>query len=677
MSSVRLAIDVGGTFTKGVALRTADGALRQKVVVPTTHDALQGIAVGVIEVLAELMSGRSAPEVEFIGFSTTLAVNALLEGDSVPVGLVAIGPKVSRRQVERATAVPALDAQGQRLRLLRQFLDEEGMAPQSIRAALEELRDDGAGSIAVTAAYGVDRPDLERRVARAASAMGLPVVCGHEMTLAYGLHIRTLTAVVNAALVTRMRSLTRTVGDAATNATGRRLMIMRGDGGVMRIDQFEQRPIEGLLAGPAATLAGAIGHAGVRSGLVVEVGGTSTNIGLILDGAPQMEYVTIGDLPTCVRSIQVRVVGTAGGSLVRLQGRAIASVGPRSAHIAGLPYACFIPAKGLTGATLERTAPRADDAGDHAVLLLRDGRKAAITLTCAATTLAVLEKSPVPPGTDRRSATAALTILGEALGCSAGEAAEAMLHQAVRGIDPAVSDILRRAKGRRLTIYGGGGGATVLVPALAHYLDLPYEITPDADVLSSIGVACAPVRAEVEGPCDDLAALRRVLELAEARAYEYGAQPGTVVVHGSLLAEHEGIRAAATGAATGSRRVVTRSTATRAAADSLGTDPQDLELAYQTEHHWIFNRPATRRWWSAVRPAVAVVDDFGTLTFLAEDAAVVPPARKGHAISTESCRPLALIDDHRVIELPRRLIEADALPDVGTDAPVVAIVALG
>src|SRR5262245_55476579 len=98
---VRIGVDVGGTFTKAVAIDLADGRLLARASVPTTHTDEQGSAAGVVQVVAEVGHAVGAQHVDLITYSTTQAVNALLEGDVAVVGVLALGRQPDLRKAAK------------------------------------------------------------------------------------------------------------------------------------------------------------------------------------------------------------------------------------------------------------------------------------------------------------------------------------------------------------------------------------------------------------------------------------------------------------------------------------------------------------------------------------------------------------------------------------------------
>lgn len=347
---VRIGIDVGGTFTKGVALGR-DGHLLAVSHVPTTHRHALGVAAGVLDALHALLRDLppdAAPAL--VAHSTTQATNALLEGDTAPVGILALGEARDERRVQSVTRTPA------GLRARHAFVATDGPDFDArVRAVLDRWRAEGVGAVAVSQAFGVDDAHFERRAGDLAREGGFPVSLGSDLSGAYGLEMRTLSAAVNASILPTMLRTAGHVRDAVGELLpGTPLLIVRGDGGAADLRAFEETPLHTVVSGPAASLSGAILAHGVMDGVFFEVGGTSTNIGAIKDGQPALKYMIVMDVPTGLRAADLRIAGVAGGSLVRLRGRRIEDVGPRSAHIAGLAYSSFAAPDALTGAGLPK-----------------------------------------------------------------------------------------------------------------------------------------------------------------------------------------------------------------------------------------------------------------------------------------------------------------------------------
>ena len=145
-------------------------------------------------------------------------------------------------------------------------------------------------------------------------------------------------------------------------------MIMRGDGGVMEINEMKKRPVLTMLSGPAASVMGSLMYLRASNGVYFEVGGTTTNIGVIKDGRPAIDYSMVGGYRTYISSLDVRVEGVAGGSMIRLNKQRVHDVGPRSAHIAGLDYAVFTPLEEIEDPQLELFSPKPGDPDDYVAI---------------------------------------------------------------------------------------------------------------------------------------------------------------------------------------------------------------------------------------------------------------------------------------------------------------------
>ena len=356
---VRVGVDVGGTFTKAVAFDLAAGRVVAQSVVPTSHTHADGVAAGVVEAVASVVDETGAANVELVTYSTTQAVNALLEGDVGIVGVVGIGRRPDLRKVGKRTRLPTIElAPGKPLRTSHELLDvTDGLDVGAANAAIDRLIAGGAGAVAVAEAFSPDDDSNEQAVAALVEQRGLPVCTSSELTGLYGLELRAVTAAINASIIP-IALQTADVVESGVAAVGvdSPVMVMRGDGGATDLPGFRKAPVRTLYSGPAASVAGALRHSRFADGVVVEIGGTSTNVAAIKRGHPTLSYVTVGSHATALRSIDVRVIGVAGGSMLRTRRRKVYGVGPRSAHIAALPYACFSDPATLTDATVEEIA---------------------------------------------------------------------------------------------------------------------------------------------------------------------------------------------------------------------------------------------------------------------------------------------------------------------------------
>ncbi|MFZ5851354.1 MAG: hydantoinase/oxoprolinase N-terminal domain-containing protein, partial [Actinomycetota bacterium] len=275
---LRVGVDVGGTFTKAVAVDPATGAVRHVRTVPTTHDAPGGVADGVVTVLAALADAVGAAALGAVTWSTTQAVNALLEGDVATVGVLGLGSRPDLGKARRRTRLHDVElVAGRRLPVVGEFLDvTDGLDPQDLAAALDRLQGAGAGAVAVAEAFAPDRGAAERAAVRAATARGLPACGSTDLVGMYGLELRTVTAAVNAAILPVATATADTVqrGAHAAGLPGP-LLVMRGDGGATDLAGFRQEPARSLYSGPAASVAGVLRALAPLEAVVVEGGGTS------------------------------------------------------------------------------------------------------------------------------------------------------------------------------------------------------------------------------------------------------------------------------------------------------------------------------------------------------------------------------------------------------------------
>ncbi len=552
---VRIGIDVGGTFTKAVVIDNDTLEIIGKSSVLTTHSAEEGVAKGVIYVFQHALEDFQVDprSVVFLAHSTTQATNALLEGDLAPVGIIGMGSGGVGGMLARSqTAVGNIPlVTGRALKTHHTFLNTDKLTAEEARRAITELLDQGAKVIVASDAFSVDNPGNETLVMEVAGEMGVPATGGHDITKLYGLTTRTRTAVINAGILPKMlETANMTEGSVRRAGIEAPLMIMRGDGGVMDVTEMRNRPILTMLSGPSATVAGALMYLRVSDGVFFEVGGTSTNIGVIRNGRPTIKSAEVGGHRTYVNSLDIRVLGVAGGSMVRVKGKEIVDVGPRSAHIAGLPYAAFAKPEEMIEPELILVQPKSEDPADYVAVRTKDGQVHAITNTCAANALGLVRPEYYSYG-GGEAARRAIAPLARQLGVSIEDAARRILDVATDKIIPVIKSLVSEygLDPDQVVLVGGGGGAAALIPHTAQRMELELRIPENAEVMSSIGVALAMVRDVVErviiNPTpQDIVALKQEARQAVMKAH---ANPESIEVFVEVNPQTNRVRATAIG----------------------------------------------------------------------------------------------------------------------------------
>lgn len=328
-----LGIDTGGTYTDAVLWTQASGVVAKAKSLTTRHDLAVGIAGAVDAVLAAAKVAPSA--VKLVSMSTTLATNALVEGQGGRVGLVMIGfgeQDLDRDGLRSALGTdPVVFCDGGH--------DVHGNARPLDLAPLEARLPDLGRSVsgfAVCAYFATRNPAHETAAVEMLRAgTSLPVTASHELTSKLGGPRRALTTLLNARLIGMIdRLIAATEGFLSSRGIAAPLMVVRGDGALVSAAFARRRPIETILSGPAASLVGARHMTGLDDAVVSDIGGTTTDVAVLDRGRPRLdpEGATVGGFRTMVEAVAMRTFGLGGDSEVALSEGALVPrlvLGPR------------------------------------------------------------------------------------------------------------------------------------------------------------------------------------------------------------------------------------------------------------------------------------------------------------------------------------------------------------
>lgn len=348
--NLRVGIDTGGTFTDIVCVDAASGAMRVTKVASTPSNPAIGLVRGVKSILAD----ASLDDLAGLAHGTTVATNALLQGEIAGLGLIVTEGfrhilEIARQAVPEGYGNSYFWVKPERIVPLRHvrevggrlnFLGEElrPLDEASIRAAALFFRQQGIMAIGVCLLHSYANAAHERRVADilAEDHPDCIVSLSCDVLPEYREYERAVTTLVDAFVKPHMsRYLRRIHDELGPGLRDKPFLVMQSSGGVASPEQVMRKPITTALSGPAA---GAIGSAviaevaGFPDLVTLDAGGTSTDLCLIENAKPSVTNGgAVGRFPVRVPMIDTKTIGTGGGSIAWITREGHLKVGPRSA----------------------------------------------------------------------------------------------------------------------------------------------------------------------------------------------------------------------------------------------------------------------------------------------------------------------------------------------------------
>jgi N-methylhydantoinase A len=471
-----LGVDVGGTFTDLMLL--ADGCLSIYKRPSTPDDPARAVIAGIQEML-DATEGDPIQIGEVV-HGSTVATNAILERKGARTGLVNSAGmqdllEIGRQNRPKLYALeprrPEPLVPRERRYEVTERLAADGSILQPLRgAAIEALVDaamaDGVQSLAISLLFSYANPEHERAIAATARARGLAVSVSSEIVPEYREYERASTTVINAFVAPVVGAYVSGLEGELQQRGVRRFRIVQSDGGSAGASTISRVPVNTVLSGPAAGVAGAFGAArlaGLDRVITFDMGGTSTDVAVCPGQVMHRLDLEVEGLPVRTPAVDVHTVGAGGGSIARIDAGGALRVGPESAGADPGP-ACY-------------------------------GRGDEPTVTDAQVVLGRLQPEHFLGGRMTLHASRAFSALNH-LGGSVEESAAAVVRVANANMERAIRviSVERGYDPREFTLVAFGGAGPLHACELAESLRIPRVLVPPwPGVLSAFGMLTAPV----------------------------------------------------------------------------------------------------------------------------------------------------------------------------------------
>ena len=483
----RVGVDIGGTFADFAALETSTGRMQTLKVLTTPAEPGLDVGAGLQRLVA---AGLQPRQVERFVHGTTVGVNTIIQRRGAALALFTTAGFTDMLELARLRMPDPYSLFCERPEPLVprehvfgvvERMDAEGntlTAPDraSVEAALGQALEAGCVGVVISFLHAWRNPAHEEAVAKlvAALAPGLFVFRGSEVWPAIREYERTTTAVLNAYVHPRIDAyLERVEAQLAAAAIAAPLLLTTSAGGTMTARRGRRDCVGMLLSGTASGVVGAgvvAKAAGVPAVLTLDIGGTSADVALLVDGVPAFGAGhAIGEFPLAIPTVAVVSSGQGGGSIARIDAQGVLQVGPESAGSTPGP-ACF--GRGGTRCTVTDAA-----------------------LLCGILGQGELGFGAIAP--DRALAEAAIAPIAAALGTDAATAAEGVLQVAISGMLVEIDKLLARAGmgASELTLMPFGGAGPMLGALLAETAGISRVLVPPVPgTLCALGALAADLR---------------------------------------------------------------------------------------------------------------------------------------------------------------------------------------